>query len=263
MLLKDKVVIISGIGPGLGIKLAILAAAEGAAGLAISARTASRLDEAEEAIRAAGLDTPVLKVPTDITVREHCDRLAALTVEKFGRIDALFNSAYTGGKLDPLDKYDADDWHQTMEVNLFGTLNMTFAVVPQMKQQGGGSIVMINSQVTRKPIASQAGYATSKGALRTASAYLALELGPHNIRVNSTFMGWMWGAPVQAYMEQASREYGVSIESMKADVARNIALGHIPEDGECAKAAIFLASDYASVVTGAGLDVNGGEFLTA
>lgn len=263
MLLKDKIVIISGIGPGMGIKLAVLAAQEGAKGIAISARTASKLDEAQAAIRAAGLDTPILKVPTDITVREQCDNLAQQTVERFGRIDALFNSAYTGGKLDPLEKYDADDWHQTMEINLFGTLNMTFAVVPQMKKQGGGSIVMINSQVTRKPIAGQAGYATSKGALRTASAYLALELGPYNIRVNSTFMGWMWGAPVQGYMEQVAREYGTSVSSMKADIAKNIPLGQIPEDGECAKAAIFFASDYASVVTGAGLDVNGGEFLSA
>lgn len=263
MLLKDKVVIISGIGPGLGIKLAVLAAQEGAKGVAISARTSAKLDQAEAEIRAAGFDTPVLKVTTDITVPGDCERLAQLCVEKFGRIDALINSAYVSGKLDPLEKYDAQDWRQTMEVNLFGTLNMTFAVVPQMKQQGGGSIVMINSQVTRKPIASQAGYATSKGALKTAAAYLALELGQHNIRVNSAFMGWMWGAPVQGYMEQAEKDYGMSVESMKADVARNIALGHIPEDQECAKAAIFLASDYASVVTGAGLDVNGGEYLTA
>lgn len=263
MLLKDKVVIISGIGPGMGIKLAVLAAQEGVKGMAISARTASKLDEAEAAIRAAGLDTPVLKVPTDITDRAQCDRLAQQTVERFGRIDALFNSAYLSGKLDPLDQYDADDWRQTMEVNVFGTLNMTFAVVPQMKKQGGGSIVMINSQVTRKPIASQAGYATSKGALRTASSYLALELGQHNIRVNSTYMGWMWGTPVQNYMEHAAGEYGTTIEAMKADIAKNIPLGRIPEDGECAKAAIFFASDYAGVVTGAGLDVNGGEFLHA
>lgn len=263
MILKDKVVIISGIGPGMGIKLAVLAAQEGVKGMAISARTASKLDEAEAAIRAAGLDTPVLKVPTDITDRAQCDRLAQQTVEHFGRIDALFNSAYLSGKLDPLEQYDADDWRQTMEVNVFGTLNMTFAVVPQMKKQGGGSIVMINSQVTRKPIASQAGYATSKGALRTASSYLALELGQHNIRVNSTYMGWMWGAPVQKYMEYAAGEYGTTVEAMRADIAKNIPLGRLPEDAECAKAAIFFASDYAEVVTGAGLDVNGGEFLHA
>lgn len=261
MLLKDKVVIVSGIGPGLGIELSTLAAIEGAAGLAVCARTAAKLDEAEAVIRAAGLQTPVLKVPTDVSDRAQCDALVARTVERFGRIDILVNSAYVPGKFEPVESADLDDWRKTMEVNLFGTMNLSQAVIPPMKQQGKGAIVMVNTMVTRKPMAYQGGYGASKAALVSATSHLALELGRYGIRVNSTFMGWMWGASVENYMKAEAARTGTTVEALRKAVARNIPLGDIPEDGDCAKAVIFLASDYACAITGACLDVNGGEYL--
>ncbi|GAB3629958.1 short-chain dehydrogenase [Pandoraea terrae] len=261
MLLKDKVVIVSGIGPGMGIKLAVLAAQEGAAGVVLVARTPAKLDDAEAAIRALDLQTPLLKMPTDIAVRAQCDAVARETIARFGRIDALINSAYVHGEFATAEHAKLEDWHGPLDVNLFGSMNMTQAVVPQMKAQGGGSIVMINTMATRRPNAVEIGYAVSKGALSTAAAYLAEDLGKYGIRVNSAYMGWMWGASVQGYFEAQSKERGVTVESLKAEVAKDIALRRIPEDGECAKAAIFLASDYASAITGAQLDVNGGHFL--
>ena len=74
-------------------------------------------------------------------------------------------------------------------------------------------------------------------------------------------MGWMWGPSVEGYFAWQASETGKPQEELIAEVTRNIPLGVIPDDGECAKAAVFLASDYASVVTGAALDVNGGEFM--
>ncbi len=97
MLLKDKVVIVSGIGPGLGIKLAVEAAREGARAVAIAARTAAKLDEAQARIDALGADCEVLKVVTDITDRAQSCHLAAETMRRFGRIDALVNSAFQHG----------------------------------------------------------------------------------------------------------------------------------------------------------------------
>lgn len=261
MLLKDKIVVVSGIGPGLGIKLAKGAAQQGAAGVVVAARTCAKLDQAEQEIRALGLDTPVLKVPTDIADRQQCDDLVQQALERFGRIDVLINSAYVPGKFEPVESADLNDWRKTLEINLFGTLNLTQAVIPCMKKQGGGSVVMINTMVTRKPMPWQAGYGTSKGALRSATSHLALELGPHNIRVNACFMGWMWGPAVQGYLEGSARQRGITLEAAKAEVASNIPLRRIPEDGECANAALFLASDMASAITGAVLDVNGGEYI--
>jgi NAD(P)-dependent dehydrogenase (short-subunit alcohol dehydrogenase family) len=261
MLLQNKVVIVSGIGPGLGQELAVLAAREGAEALVLAARTAKKLDSAERDIKALGLGTRVLKVVTDIADQTQCQALADQTVQMFGRIDVLFNSAYDPGTFEPIAEANLDGWRRAMEVNFFGTMQLTQACVPAMIAAGGGAIVMIATMVEHKPLATQGGYGSSKSALRSATKHLALELGQHGIRVNSCHMGWMWGPSVEGYFAWQASESGKSQEELIAQVTRNIPLGVIPDDGECAKAAIFLASDYASVVTGAALDVNGGEFM--
>ena len=261
MLLKDKVVIVSGIGPGLGQELSTLAAVEGAAAVVLAARTPQKLDVAEQEIRDLGLATAVLKVPTDIADQAQCQALADRAVQEFGRIDVLFNSAYDPGSFEPIEQADMAGWRRAMDVNFFGTMHLTQACVPAMKENGGGAIVMIATMVEHKPLATQAGYGASKSALRSATKHLALELGQFNIRVNSCHMGWMWGPSVEGYFGWQSQTTGKSQDELIAEVTRNIPLGVIPDDGECAKAAVFLGSDYASVVTGAALDVNGGEYM--
>lgn len=260
MLLKDKVVVISGVGPGLGIHLATLAAQEGAS-LVLAGRTAGKLESAALAIARLGLDTQVLTVSNDITRPADCDSLIRRVVERFGRIDALVNSAYVAGTLGPVESADLTDWRSTFEVNVFGTLNLVQAVLPQMKEQRCGAIVNVNSQVVHKPLAGQGGYAASKAALACATSYLALECGKHGIRFNSVFLGWMWGPAVADYFEGMAEELKTTVEALKQTVAENIPLGSIPDDRECAKSVLYLISDYASVVTGASLDVNGGEYL--
>ena len=260
MLLKDKVVIVSGIGPGLGQELSTLAAREGAGAVVLAARTQSKLDTAEQEINGLGLGTKVLKVVTDIANPEQCKALADKTAEAFGRIDVLFNSAYDPGSFEPIESADMTGWRRAMDVNFFGTIQLTQACVAHMKESGG-AVVMIATMVEHKPMATQAGYGASKSALRSATKHLALELGAYNIRVNSCHMGWMWGPNVEGYFAWQAQATGRPQEELIAEVAKNIPLGAIPDDGECAKAAMFLASDYASVVTGAALDVNGGEFM--
>lgn len=260
MLLQDKVVIVSGIGPGLGKELAIEAAKQGAL-LSICARTESKLDECEKEIRALGLTNPVLKVATDISDVQQCKALVAATIDRYGRIDSLINSAYNPGSFGPIETADLEGWRAAMDVNLFGTMGLTLEVVPYMKEQGGGSIVMVNTMVTRKPMPTQGGYGASKAALKSATAHLAIELGQYNIRVNSSYMGWMWGPPVEYYFSMMEKVTGKDKEVLIGEVAKNIPLGAIPDDADCAKSVIFLASDYSCAVTGAALDVNGGEFI--
>jgi NAD(P)-dependent dehydrogenase (short-subunit alcohol dehydrogenase family) len=120
---------------------------------------------------------------------------------------------------------------------------------------------MIATMVEHKPMATQGGYGASKMALRAATKHLALELGKYNIRVNSVHMGWMWGPNVEMYFKWQAQSTGKSQEELIAEVTRSIPLGVIPDDGECAKAALFFGSDYSAVVTGAALDVNGGEYM--
>lgn len=262
MLLNNKIVVVSGIGPGLGVKLAIEAAREGAAGVVAAARSAAKLDDAEQRVRAINPDCKVLKVVTDITDVAQCEALAAAAVKTFGRIDALINSAFVHGDMDYASTARLQDWKAVIDTNLIGTLQMTQAVIPQLKSQRSGAIVMINTMAVRTlPPLGEAGYAASKAALANSSKWLAKELGPDGIRVNTIHMGWMWGAPVQGYMEWQANEHKVPVEQLKAQVEQGIPLGRMPTDDECARAALFLASDYASAITGATLDANGGMFM--
>jgi NAD(P)-dependent dehydrogenase (short-subunit alcohol dehydrogenase family) len=244
------------------VKLAIEAAREGAAGVVIAARSADKLDDAERRIAELKTRCAVLKCVTDITDRAQCERLATAAIQQFGRIDALVNSAYFHGDMDYASTANLDSWAAVMDTNLIGTLKLTQAVIPHMKAERSGAIVNINTMAARVvPPLGEAGYAASKGALAVASKFLAKELGPAGIRVNSVHMGWMWGAPVEGYMQWQAKESGVPIESLVAQIASQIPIGRIPPDEECARAALFMVSDYASVITGATLDVNGGHYM--
>jgi NAD(P)-dependent dehydrogenase (short-subunit alcohol dehydrogenase family) len=262
MLLKDKVIMVSGIGPGLGVKLAVEAAREGASAVAVSARTAEKLDDAEKRMKEANPAVKVLKVVTDIRDAASCKRFIEATHKQFGRIDGLVNSAFQWGAPGTADASDPNAWREILETNVIGTLNMVQAVAPVMKAQGGGAIVNVSSMATVKPHTGEAGYAASKGAINTASRYMAIELGPHNIRVNVARMGWMLGVPVQNFVAHDAKQKGVPEKSYYDAIAANIPLRRLVTDTECARAALFLLSDYASGVTGAVIDANGGEYLT-
>jgi NAD(P)-dependent dehydrogenase (short-subunit alcohol dehydrogenase family) len=262
MLLKDKVIMVSGIGPGLGVKLAVEAAREGASAVAVSARTAEKLDDAEKRMKEANPACKVLKVVTDIRDAASCKRFVEATHKQFARIDGLANSAFQWGAPGTADGSDLAAWREILETNVIGTMNMVQAVVPVMKAQGGGAIVNVSSMATVKPHTGEAGYAASKGAINTASRYMAIELGPHNIRVNVARMGWMLGVPVQNFVSHDAKQKGVPEKSYYDAIAANIPLRRLVTDTECARAALFLLSDYASGVTGAVIDANGGEYLT-
>lgn len=263
MLLKDKVVLVSGIGPGLGIKLALEAAREGASGLIVTCRTASKLADAEKRLRAAGYDRPLLAKTCNINDKAQCEALVAAGVAQFGRIDALINSAFNHGAMDYAATGNLDQWVTgPIQTNLIGTMRITQAVIPQMKAQKSGAIVMINTMAVRQvPPLGEAGYAASKAALRTSAMYLAKELAPDGIRVNTVHIGWMWGFPVQMYVQYQAQSLKVSEEDIKKQIASGIPMNRIPTDDECARPALFLASDYASAITGAALDVNGGAYM--
>jgi NAD(P)-dependent dehydrogenase (short-subunit alcohol dehydrogenase family) len=258
MLLRDKVVIVSGVGPGLGQELARGAAREGAR-VVLAARTASYLEDVRAKLEAEGAEA--LAVPTDITSREQCERLVRSALERFGRVDALINSAYTMGKVMRFEDADLDRWQVPIKVNLFGSLRLSQQVVAPMKAQGGGAIVMVGTVAARKPHPNDTAYAASKAALQAAARNLALELGPYRIRVNTAMMGRMWGPSVEAQVQRLAESRGVPPEQIKREFTERMALPEIPDDADCAGPVLFLASDYARAITGATLDVNGGEWM--
>jgi len=261
MLLKDKVLILSGIGPGLGVKLALEAAREGAHGLALASRSPQKLDDAEHRIREFNTHCRLLKVPTDITDPAQCRRLAEHTVQTFGRIDGLVNSAFVYGSSQPVADGALTDWTDVLNTNLLGTLQMSQAVLPTMKAQGHGAIVNVNTSATVETNPGEGSYAASKAALIAATRHFAREVGRHGIRVNTARLGWLWGVPVQKALAQQAQAEGRTVDDIKRRIEKKIALNRMMTDDECARAALFLVSDYAVAVSGATLDINGGEFM--
>ncbi len=259
MILAGKIVVISGIGPGLGAELARAAAREGAAGVVLAARKAAFLEEIAGELRASG--TRALPVPTDITDPEQCENLATATLSELGRVDALINNAYLFGHHGPFEETRAEHWRAPFEVNLVGTLQVTRALLPALERSAGAAIANIGSIGSRRPRADEIGYAASKAALLAATRSLALELGPRGIRVNSIPIGWMWGPAVQGGLERMAAERGVSEAEYMAEINGRMALGRLADDAECADAVIFMISDHARAVTGAILDVNAGEWM--
>jgi NAD(P)-dependent dehydrogenase (short-subunit alcohol dehydrogenase family) len=258
MLLKDKVVVISGVGPGLGRKLTLLAVGEGAK-VAIGCRSVAFLEGLADEVTALGGE--VVSSPTDVKDVAQCRRLVEAAVEKFGRIDGLVNSAYQYAPA-PFEEADLEVWAGAMDVTCFGALRMAQAAIPHLKAAGGGSIVNVSTMETRKNRAGEGAYAIPKAALEMATRQMAFELGKYKIRVNSTLMGWMWGVPVENALKGFAAASGAAVEDITAGVITQIPLGEMPTDDECAKSVLFFLSDYSKVVTGALLNVNGGEYMS-
>lgn len=254
MILKDKVIIITGAGPGMGQAMCRGAAAEGAK-VVVSARSVEAIHEIATDITGKGGDA--IAVRCDVSRTEECNALAKAALDKWGRIDGMVHSAYYHPDWANLEAHSIEQLAQVLDVVAVGGLRMAQAVIPAMRAQGKGSIVNVSTLATRKPMPGEGGYAMAKAALNQLSRQLAVELGGTGIRVNTALMGWMDGVPLQGFFSSMG-EGGTAFRNQRAS---EIPVGHIPPDADCAKAVYFLLSDYASEITGAALDVNGGDWV--
>ena len=258
-LLADRVAIVSGIGPGMGRSIALTLARAGA-DVALGARH-------EATLRAVGAEVEALGrravcVPTDITDIGQCRRLVETAVTELGRLDVLVNNAYAEEDWhDPFDGFDPARWRAPIDVNVFGTLQLSQAAVPHMKRDGGGSIVMITTLSVKNPIPLLAGYAASKRALTTAAQVMAKELGEHRIRVNCVAPGHIQGDPLAEYFEWSAERRGITAEAVAEEIKAMNPLHHIASPDEIAQAVLFFASDLSRVITGQTLDVNCGRTM--
>jgi len=254
MILKDKVVIVTGAGPGMGQAMCRGAALEGAR-VVVSARSVPAIEAIAAEIVAKGGEA--IAVRCDVSQTADCQALAQAALDQWGRIDGLVHSAYYHPDWANLDVHSIDQLARVLDVVAVGGVRMAQAVIPAMKAQRRGSIVNISTLATRKPMPGEGGYAMAKAALNQASRQLAIELAGTGIRVNTALMGWMDGVPLQNFF----KSMGEGGEAFARQRAGEIPVGHIPPDADCAKAVYFLLSDYASEITGAALDVNGGDWV--
>jgi NAD(P)-dependent dehydrogenase (short-subunit alcohol dehydrogenase family) len=258
VLLIDKVAIISGVGPGLGRDIALLFAEHGAA-VVVGARTLERCHAVAEEVRAAGGRAE--PVHLDITDPVSCEAAVATASDAFGGLDVLVNNAFRGGSHRHFEDSPLDEWRATMDVNLWGTLQMTKAAVPALVERGEGRVVMVNSMSAHRLQPRYGAYATSKGALETATRSLALELGEHGIRVNGVFPGYIWADTVEQYFAHQASQRGVSPEEVYREVADETALRYLPTSREIAGSVLFFASDLSRPVTGQSLGVDAGHWI--
>lgn len=257
-LLEGRVAMVSGVGPGLGRDVALRLAAEGAA-VVLGARTSSRCEAVAEEVRAAGGRAE--PVDLDVTDPDACRAAVERAVDAFGGLDVLVNNAFADGNHRAFEDSPLQEWRATMEVNLWGTLQMTQAAVPAMRARGGGRVVMVNSMSAHRLQPRYGAYATSKGALETATKSLALELGQHGIRVNGVFPGYIWGDKVEWYFQHIAGKEGTTPEAVYERVAGETALGYLPHSSEIAGSVLFFACDLSKPVTGQSLHVNAGHWI--
>jgi NAD(P)-dependent dehydrogenase (short-subunit alcohol dehydrogenase family) len=259
VVLADKTVIVSGVGPGLGGEVARIAVRDGAR-VVIGARNAEKLAGIAKELDPSG--DRVASHAFDITDADACAALVAFAEERFGGVDALAQVAAFDAVFGDLETTKPEDWRRVMEVNVIGSTQLCRAAVPALERRGGGSLVLIGSQsYALPPDTAQLAYASSKGALMSAMVQMAKELGPKKIRVNTVVPTWMWGPPVQGYEKWQAKQRKVSEDEVKAEITRKFPIGAIPADEDVAEVVALFCSDRMRMVTGQFLRVDGGEKL--
>ncbi|MFO1151882.1 MAG: SDR family NAD(P)-dependent oxidoreductase [Alsobacter sp.] len=248
MLLAGKTAVISGAaGPrGIGLATARLFAEHGARVAILD------LDETASRAAAASLGEGHLGLACNVTDAAACRRAADAVIAAFGAIDALINNAGITQPVKLMD-IDAKGWDAILDVNLRGTLLLSQAVVPHMRQRRRGSIACMSSVSAQRGGGIFGGphYSAAKAGVMGLAKAMARELGPDGIRVNSVTPGLI----------QTDITGDKLTPEMKADIIKGIPLGRLGEAKDVASAFLFLASDLSAYITGAVIDVNGGMLI--
>ncbi len=249
--LKNKVAVVTGGSRGIGRGIALGLASEGCR-LAICARNENELADSVEEIKKSGVE--VFGFAGDITKETSVDRFLEEVLSQFGQVDILINNV-GGNKRNLFENTSVQDWQDIMDLNLLSHVKVTHSFLPAMKKQQGGAIIFISSIFGRESGgATLSIYNSSKAALISMAKVLATELGPEGIRVNSVapgsirFPGGSWDKRCIA-----------DPEGMAEFVKKELPIGRFGSVEEVANVVCFLASERASLVTGACINVDGGQ----
>ena len=254
-LLANKVALVAGIGPGLGIETAKAFAKQGAA-VVLMARREEALREACDMLQAEGGRAAIFV--GDVTDPIACDGAVAHAEAMFGGIDIVVANAFYQGMYAKPTESSAEDWRRVLETNLIGPLNLAKAAAPYMAVRGGGSIIMVGSNQVWEVVPGFSAYAASKAGLINLVRHLAVELGVQGIRVNSVHPGLIMGDAARGFISSLAQQQGVEEDVAYRQFASRAALNHVANPEEIAGALVFFASDLACVVSGQSLVVDAG-----
>ena len=242
--LDGKVALVTGAKRGIG-KAIALTFAEAGATVVVCGRTLPDLEQVAEETKVLGQGS--LAVKTDVTVKSEVQNLVDRTVKEFGTIDILVNNAvvYAAG---PLVELSEEDWDNTVNIGLKGYYLCSQAVAGLMMEKRKGSIINMSSTAGIRPTGRQGAYSVIKAGGIMLTKLLAAELAEYNIRVNAL-------APTVVKTERTNEE-------LLKGFMNQLPLGRLTESSELAAAALFLASDASSYVSGHTLVVDGGRINT-
>jgi NAD(P)-dependent dehydrogenase (short-subunit alcohol dehydrogenase family) len=256
MKLADRIAVVTGAAKGMGRDICLALAGEGAH-LALAAREAGPLEALAREVEALG--RRALAIPTDVTDEPAVERLVARARETFGRLDILVNAAGITGPIEtPVWEIKADDFDHVIAVNLRGTFLPTKHVLPIMIQQRYGKIVNISGTSGLRGYKYRAAYSSSKWALRGFTRTVALEVGRYNINVNALHPGIVAGDRMDKLCREKAKTRGWTPERVYQEYVDEMALRRVTTSRDIANAAIFLASDDSSNMTGQSVTVDGG-----
>jgi NAD(P)-dependent dehydrogenase (short-subunit alcohol dehydrogenase family) len=247
--LAGKVALITGGASGIGRATARLFALERAAVVIADMNARAGETTADEIKQAGGR---ACFEPADVTQAADCHRIVERTIREFGKIDILFNNAGVIRRATILDLSE-EDWDRVMAVNVKSIYLLSREVIPHMKKAGGGSIINTASGWGLTGGAKAAVYCASKGAVVLLTKAMAVDHGPQNIRVNCICPG----DTDTGMLRNEAQQLGEASDRFLADAAKR-PLGRVGSPEEIAQAALYLASDASSFVTGTALVVDGG-----
>ncbi|MEO7276132.1 MAG: SDR family oxidoreductase [Vicinamibacterales bacterium] len=249
---KGKVAMVAGASKGLGFAVAKALAAEGAI-VSIASR-----DEAAIQAAATTLGGDTFAMAVDVKSAADIHQWATATIEKFGGVDLLFcngGGPPAGASL----SFDDQAWQDAANLLLFSTLRMIRAVVPSMTSRGGGAILVSTSSSVKEPIPNLGLSTVLRASVSALAKTLALELAPSKIRVNQIIPGRLDTDRVRQLDEINARKQGISAADAKAKSAAAIPMSRYGVADEFGKVGAFLLSDAASYMTGATVQVDGGQ----
>jgi 3-oxoacyl-[acyl-carrier protein] reductase len=249
MRLQGKTAMITGGASGFGRGIAETFGREGANVVILDLNLAG----AQEV--ASAISNHSLAIEGDVTKKSDIERAVAQTVDQFGRLDIVVNNAGWTHVNQPMLEVDEDEFDKVFNINVKSIYLMTHAVVPLMRQQGGGVMINIGSTAGIRPRPGLTWYNGSKGAVNLMSRSMAVELAPDRIRVNAV-------APVMGESAMLERFMGLpDTPENRAKFVAGIPLGRMSKPSDVANACLYLASDEAEFITGVVLEVDGGRTI--
>lgn len=259
-LLDGKVVLVSGVGPGLGRSCAAAALAHGARGVAMGDLDGDRVAAIASSLDPSG--TRTLTAAIDVRSQADIDSFIGAVRDRWTTLDAVVHVAAYDTAVGGLLEGGLADWERAAAVNVHGTLALTQAAVPLFADHGGSIVIIGTIGVVRPRAGSlRLAYGMSKGALLTAARYLAVELGPRKIRVNTVAPGFKWGPVLEGYLRGVAASTGRPFDELVDEIRAEAAMGEIATDDDIADSVVYFCSDLSQRVTGQVLHVDAGGYI--